>query len=795
MPRWEKKTNKKGASELIPLRDRNTRVNMPMTRFREKKGTIAGGDRDGTAEIMAGLLAFYRQHGFDPVVTGSVKSFPRDLKPWEIKEVRLGNAARFRHRAGNRALDEEKRDDNYEKMLKSIENGKRKQTAKDGGKYGKRRLEEESSGFERSSPSAQKRSRMGQEVDAGLATWDQQYTGQQGVGHVQGPTLQSPNIQGPALQDHQYGGMMQGNAHHQQGGVPQTPASFNPFETQIQYPNIPTQSPSMQPYFNLDNIYSDLGTNLDPGQTGLYQAGYGDIQMPTASYPAYEPAVPHQTSLGNYDGPVYSPHQTMMQYNQIPISDAGYDIPGQMNPISYTPPTQQQVPFERANAPPERTTNTLGAGGRCLHHLPKQVLGKRGERDADEFEQGESQWNAIGMEAMGPTPIVSPTFLNGTQQQQQQVNNQSAFNSELDSPHKRRRHNETAGVQPNPHYHRHHRPESIPGLHRYGAGGAPMPLPLPHEEFIATSQPSPGSNAHPRVPQNIPEGLRRRISGIFGGGSPNENVRRGMSNASPRRSGPIQPGPNIYEAQQRLGKRGRGEEDSELNEEFYIPQQNLGAQGLNEQIYIGGQDIQMPASKRRLLPKTQGYYGSPAQAPRAQAVNKARKAQRDEHLPPPNLHIREPTSHPYSTPQNQAARPTPTNHIYTNVTPRNTSMPPQAPNRQAPYLQQMHPSSSQTEQRTPTDIREVRPTTIHEAQSLHHALQYTRDSYFALTGEEAPVTDLEDSYNVQYRVIRAAFRLWWDSEKNPRRLEQAPGLRWRRRWEGGVRDWKGWEDG
>ena len=182
MPRWERKTNKDGDDELIPLRDKNTRINMPMTRFREKKGTIAGGDRDGTAEVMAGLTNFYHYNNFDPVASGnSVKAFPRDLETWEIKAVRLGNAAKFGQRAGQRAVDTTKRAQNFDKLLKSIKTGREKHEGKKGGISRKRRSEDEVADSPRSSSDPQKRRRRGQEVDAGLTAWDKQSAGPQGA--------------------------------------------------------------------------------------------------------------------------------------------------------------------------------------------------------------------------------------------------------------------------------------------------------------------------------------------------------------------------------------------------------------------------------------------------------------------------------------------------------------------------------------------------------------------------------------------------------------------------------------
>lgn len=179
MPRYEKKFYKDGSSEIVPLKDRNTRINMPMLRFRERKGTIAGSDREGTANIMAGLLNFYHNEGFDPVASGnSVKRFWRDLKRWEVMEVKSGNTARFGGRAGSRAVDDETRKENHQKMLKSIENGK-KRAAKSAGAAGRKLQADEDVSSQACSPGVQKRRRRGQDVDAGFAPWDEQYARQQ----------------------------------------------------------------------------------------------------------------------------------------------------------------------------------------------------------------------------------------------------------------------------------------------------------------------------------------------------------------------------------------------------------------------------------------------------------------------------------------------------------------------------------------------------------------------------------------------------------------------------------------
>ena len=47
--------DKKGNLVIVELRSKNIRINMPMLRFQEKKGTIAGEDRKGSDVMRDGL--------------------------------------------------------------------------------------------------------------------------------------------------------------------------------------------------------------------------------------------------------------------------------------------------------------------------------------------------------------------------------------------------------------------------------------------------------------------------------------------------------------------------------------------------------------------------------------------------------------------------------------------------------------------------------------------------------------------------------------------------------------------
>lgn len=99
---------------------------MPSQRFRDEKGAIAGQDRDGSKHIREGLKQYFAEFGFDPSLTGSTRGFGRDLLSWEQDLVKLKNRGKHTDRAGKRALDEETREKNDQKLLKKIERGRKK---------------------------------------------------------------------------------------------------------------------------------------------------------------------------------------------------------------------------------------------------------------------------------------------------------------------------------------------------------------------------------------------------------------------------------------------------------------------------------------------------------------------------------------------------------------------------------------------------------------------------------------------------------------------------------------------
>lgn len=800
MPRWEKKTDKNGKSEIIPLRDKNTRINMPMTRFREKKGTIAGGDREGTEVIMAGLAKFYSHHGFDIVASGnSVKGFERDLRPWEVKEVRLGNTARFAGRAGNRALDHEKREDNYRKTLKSIANGKKKQAAKNGGNAGKRNREDEVAGSEGSGP--EKRRRRAQEVDVGSAAKEVHQAGHQ---------------EAPINEGGQNGYVLQGNPSRRQQN--RTLEALPPPQIQVNAYGAPeapyqqlipqAQSQPMNNRSDFSRGSSRVGTSSSLVPNGLQQARHGDVRPqlarspygnmpgqiplnnnitnnkfhPGGQYPQsntgmhrssnFGPAESQQTPQGrNHFEPVQRDRRDMAQYrNTSNISPTNHH-PSYTSNNLYGPPDQQQEPSRRMNGAPQHGGNTLGPGGRSAYQAPKQVLGKRGQQVAGRDENYEDWRYAT---------------------RQQQVDLQANSDPDAGSLHKRRRNNETPRTEPR----QQRRPNGrVSRQQHYGAGGAPSYL-IPPDNFFGDVQPTSEYNGNAERRLKPPEELFSELGDVFGGQGPTcttiDSANQGMNDAPTRQSGNLQRTSRGYETQQVLGKHER--RASHWDGNMYVPQQHTGEQSPEEHIHGREQNIDMPEQKRRRMPGTGSYYAPPVQAPRAEIVRKARMAERDAHLPMPQLNVDKPVlNYPYA-PQVDVRNPAPQQHNYIYKAPINVIRTPQVADSQGQDPPRL-PQPVQTEQQAPFDIRNLRPVSAWESQSLHNALGYTREAYLMWTGEEAPVTNLEDCYNVQYRELRAAFGLWWSSTKNPQRLDPLPEL-WRMKpWSGIVEGWKAPDNG
>lgn len=369
--------------------------------------------------------------------------------------------------------------------------------------------------------------------------------------------------------------------------------------------------------------------------------------------------------------------------------------------------------------------------------------------------------------------------------------------SEDDAPSKRRRKNATpAAKSRQPSLRKNGR---APQTQRYGAEGAPVPFPPPEAfDFSANNTFLPNTG-------DISTHLSQRLQPRFEG----------------------------YKTQQVLGKHGRGQPMDQWNEDTHVPQQYSSEQNT--------QDTYSPQPKRRRMPKTGGYYAPLLQVPEMQLVKKARGVERDAHLGAPQLNIDDTVPEVYGTPQleEQHLTPSPLSISGSIVNPDedaraeeallvNSQTSPvaneegpepllgpvpgqfeqdldEAPgaeeallvNNQAPQAAKeqgsqppLAPVPGHAGQELPIDIRDVPPADGWQSQSLHNALAYTRDSYREWTGEEAPVTNLEDCYNVQYREIEIAFQLWWISEKNPQFWDPLPELFQVKAWSGTVWDWE-----
>ena len=756
------KNEKDPNSGLVPLRDKNTRINMPMTRFREKKGTIAGSDREGTDVIMAGLRRFYLQNGFDPVAAGnSVKAFHRDLEGWEVKEVRLGNTAQFVGRAGRRAVDEETRAARLEKTKKAIENGKKRQAAKNGDDARKRSRDDDEADFwDPQATDTPKRRRGGQEVDAGNAAFDAGYD-----------THQAYPANG-----------FQGFPHHQQGGYVR---AVGP--RQVQYSAYGPQYPT-----NFNQNPPRVGGYPAPAPNRTQQVPHGGVHMQATASPYVnaQALAPLDNGLLNSE---YYPEDLYPRFN-TGAQSFGPRAPQQTSHLSMaqnprvSAEGQRHRHVENPSSVPASAGNTLAPGGRGLQRAPQQVLGKRRQRDVPEYgaeDEGttNSGWRvpAVPNGSHGP---MDPSSRNPNRREH--LNGQATADGDFNSGHKRRRGNEDLGTEPRPQRQRH--PERTPRPSHYGAGGAPTPL-LPLDEGFGGVQP--GSNAlgnaegHLTSPATIARRYEEIIQGSRSTPTSNRNVTHGMGGAPARQSENLQSNPRIRRPQQVLGKHRRSEEMGQWGEEMYVPHQNLGQQDLGDDFGDMGQDISVPEPKRPRMSATEGLHAPPVQTPSVRPVRKFRMREQEGHLAPTQLYTNPQVR---QAPQGDATVQIPPQNIYTNNTPTQL-IHPVAPNPSQISTQ------PQTSQQIPADIRDVRPASDDESQSLDSALRYTRDAFREWTSQEAPVTNLEDSYNTQYREIRSAFRAWWRSDENPYHGDPLPEL-WRAlRWSGGMDDWDAPEAG
>ena len=740
MPRYEKVKDKRNNSAMVPLRSINTRINMPMLRFREKKGTIAGSDRDGTDEIMDGLRRFYHHHGFDPVAEGnSVKAFPRDLEPWEVKQLKLRNTSQFGSRAGHRALDHDARQANMRKTLKAIENGKKRQAAKDGDGARKRNREGDDPDFQGSSVGPPQRHRRGQEVDPGLAALNEGFIGQQAA---------------PTFNHGQNGYGSQPNFVQQYGGYAQA-----------------TRPPQVR--------YSDYGPQtFDFPARRSQQQPYGGVDLQATRSPRVNTQAPAPLD-NSLLASQYYPEDQIPRFN-IGVQNVGSRGPQQTSRFA-TPQNprmpaqvQQQRHVESPYSVPTPGGNSLAPGGGRVQQAPRQVLEKRRQRDVPEFGVEDTEWPVPAARKSGSMNLNIP---NGSGQQHHNVQTHSDANS--NPAHKRQRHNPPPVTQPTQQRRGHH--SQMPPPSRYGAGGAPTPL-MPLDPTFGGAQPGSNSLGNAEVQLQSPATIARELDELFQGSNPTPTPNRsgihGINNSQSQQS--VQHDPRRQEPRQVLGKHRREDTMGPWGEE-----QDWGDD-------FGGleQNIDVPAPKRQRM-RTEGDHTPPVQAPPARPVRPARRRERDAQRHRLHLNTDEPIPNTQQTPQVFGANqlPPPQN-IYNSNAPTSIGGPSQGLDPLA-SLPPQHPVLPQVYPQAPPDIRDMRPANGDESQSLDSALRYTRDAFREWTGQEAPVTNLEDSYNVQYREIRTAFRIWWRSEG---RGHPMPEL-WRaRRWSGTMDEWDAPED-
>ena len=662
MPRWERKQDKNNGFINIPLRGKNTRINMPMVRFREKKGTIAGENREGTKGIIEGLTAFYRHHGFDPELTGSTKSFGRDLKGWEIKQVRLGNAGQFGKRAGPRALDEERKADNQKKLENAIRNGQEEDAT--GARRKRKRPVHDQDDVSREDQAANKRQKRSIRAQSGESS------------------RQSREKRPSASNTQSYGTYGAAQPHLQNmspmGGYPQ-------LQTQIPKPyNAEGQQQSLYPHIGM-GVASGVN-QLQRTPNGSIRAQYGRDQANTRqSFPA-QPYVPQHLIRrnANYEpvrahGGFVSPHIFGQQEIQTPTIEDDieenrrlrlrheiYGEPLHQNTARNAPISRTEMihpPHGHVNNDgPKNGANTLGPGGRKAHQMPVQILGKRRQRDLedDQIGRGIQSWN----------PTVTSTSL---QDQSQLPLNELP---PAESPQKRRRTSPVTVPEPQD------RRQNVQNVRprrpkQYGPGGAPQPL-LPPAEVPRTTQPGLDGNARGRYMS--PGEVNRMLGGIFES-STSETLHEESAHLSPSET-----------------------------------------------------SARQTASQVQVVPE--------ASSPQIQPYT--------DMIPPSALSTLQTTN-----------------------------------------MQQPNPLGASTltspNQATHSDVRDVRPTTEGQSQSLQNALGGTRYVYTEWTKEEAPPTDRRKSYHEQYQEIRAAFHAWWRSQGRP---EPVPGLWYlQEAWEGGIENW------
>lgn len=599
MPRQIQR-KKEGKFYVKDLGTKNTHVNMPMQRFRDRAGCIAGARREGSKEIFQGLLKFFRHHGFDPVESGSSRGFGRNLKPWERDEVKLGNAGNYSKRAGRRALPEKQRKEIHDKRLKAIDSRKKKEAIKAGKRV----------------PNARK--------------------------HIDEITAQPP---------------------HSQEQFQEQPAHLGPLEY------------------------------------GEYQAHQLESLIQADEEP--DNGAPSKRRRTNAASGAKSKQPRRRRNGKTP-QPQHYGARGAPSPLS--PPTEYSK------------NPSVGFGS---HANPRQGFEYYPD-DGRVFDVGQDNYSLTGGQG----------FVNDSTQPQNWQNLASGSVTQLDN-----------------------------------------------QTFY--------SGLSKSMNQDNPSSCGEEYGGL--GISP-DIVDLNRSDVSAYYSEPFLPMSAGYGYQQTLRRDGRGEPTGPWDENRYASHQDLVEQGPEKRPREEERGILEPKPKRRLIPRTEGYHSPSVQALKAGALRKARKSERDAHLAPPQLHISQ------TIPELDEATPAKGAHMLhtqRNLDGRNNHVgySPQVPDSQ--NLDALHaPVLAGAEEQESFDIRNVRPANGNQSLSVDNALKYTREAFSEWTGKEAPVTNIEDTYNVQYQEIQSAFRMWWNSETNPQYLEPLPELYRMEAWSGGLEDWK-----
>lgn len=824
MPRWIRKKKPK-TDDLITkyIGSPNTHVNMPSQRFRDEKGTVAGNIRQGTDKIRKGLKAFFAENAFDPSLTGSTRGFARDLFPWEQDSVKLGNTGKHGMRAGeSRALDEETRNKNLQKTLRKIEKGKEKAEAdarKASSAFGKRPREDQD-GYDQDSNPAQRKSKSGGRSRNGhrkpASSQPQRYgtfgaapTPYQNTSTLEAGGCSYSGTYGTAPSPYQNINVSAGNQQaHSLGN--------NHFAENQRVPYY--QGIGLETDTRLDQLQQECRGQMWSAQGSIGQNNYRGLQY----QPQHNPSPDYTYNI--QDGPPVQHQGFINGTNGAPKHEG--DTLGQGGRRLYQTP--KQILGRRGREDSDEIDQNI-------YTRKKEAAGVgRSARNAQYgyVESGNPVIQNQTQEERGAD--ISPS----EQQQIGQIQNmgyhagqfessvQAHRDAENGAPSKRQRKDENPGIVPGPR--RRGQYERTPRRRYYGAAGAPVPL-LSLEEPFGTSQPVSDFNEDTEGPLKSPEELFRTMPDLLGSygdaasrnfsstdqgfydrtaadigpsnplngdvyegpilvAASNESMDQGTTDAPSRHSEYLERLSEGRLPEQILGKHRRGDHVGEWEQDAYVPEQDIGEQEPQGQESNCNEHTSEPKPKRRDITATESYYSPPAQNPKAATVQKEREAEWDARLPPPQLHINENIPDVSQSPV-EDAHLTPPQHIYINGTVINFDEAPQAADAQAPNPPQA-PPPAQAEPGAPSDFRDVRPVNGSQSQSLDRALRYTREAYRDWTGEAAPVTNLEDTYNVQYREIRAAFRVWWKSEQNPQRLDPLPELFRMKAWGGAVENWR-----